>query len=122
MDFKTIDGKHYINDKEVSLDAYISMLEESYEKLSQQRPIYFSPDSQEDSEFCPECQDILNLITDLSKMELKEAIDTFNRVIFKHRREAFMEGQIDAYEQLGSLGYKVAARIENDLQSEDFDE
>ena len=123
-DFKRCDGKFYINSKEVSEEAYMSMLEEKANNFSipQLNPNY-SPEN--DIRFSPESQNILDLIDELSNIEPEDAVQKFTDMISKNSRDSYMQGQIDAYTEFGILGHKIATRMEielEEMQSEDYDE
>lgn len=125
--FKSENGKYYIDGKKVSQKTYTSMLEEyletakeSLEKANNQNRIYPSIPHQTENncneEFCKHCQATLDFIKYLSQIEPENALEIFNGMIEQHRQESYMSGMIEAYNNLGSIGYKIASKIENDLE------
>jgi hypothetical protein len=132
--FKRENGKYYIDNKEVDEKVYISMLEEKTSKNSDNITIpkinmlemeQASDCGEDGEEFCPECQEILDLIFSLGEMDERESIDTFKHIIFMNRREGFLEGLISAYDNIGSMAHKISCRYENqldDIKDSQFDE
>ncbi len=126
QNFKTENGKYFINSKEVDEKVYISMLEEALDQSKKQNETISklmantnnTNRKQEDDceeEFCEDCQGILDLINDLCEMPPEEALDVFREIVGQHRQEAFIEGMIEAYNNLGSIAFKVASKLENQL-------
>ena len=126
--FKSENDKYFIDGKEIpDYKVYIAMLEEyletakdSLEKYKNQNKVYPSiPHNTEDDcdeEFCEDCQATLEFIGYLSKMQPEDALEIFNATIDQHKQEAYMQGMIDAYNNLGSIGYKIASKVENELE------
>jgi ATP-dependent helicase YprA (DUF1998 family) len=121
--FRTEDGKHYIDNKEVKkATTYISMLEEQINKLSAEidvfknkKPIlenieHIEHDDCED--MCPECQNILDLIYDMADMEPHEAVGVLKTLLSK----TYFEGIAYAHNEMGSLANKMAARFELQIE------
>jgi hypothetical protein len=135
-DFKRENGKYYIKGKEVSEEAAFSMLEEELEKankkLDSPSPLPISklnlnPNKSPEDEIycCPDCQEILDLIKYLSEASNEEAVGTFTDIMSKHERNSYLQGQIDAFSQMGSIGYKISSKLEislDEMQQQDYEE
>lgn len=70
-----------------------------------------------EAEFCPECQEILDIIDDLCSTSDEEAIGAFKSIIVNNRQEAFIEGLISAYNEMGNNSHKIASKLELQLES-----
>lgn len=116
-------GQNYKSLKEVPENTYKILIEDdntsdnvTTPKINMSEIEGYSECGEEDGEFCEECQGILDLIFDLSEMDERDAIDTFKDIMYKNRQEAFLEGMIEAYTELGNLSHKISSRIENQLE------
>jgi len=94
--------------------------EETYKKLSEDEFINnmssrFNTNNFNKKEVCENHQEILNIIDYLSTVNSNEAVEFFNSIL----QDTFYEGIIFAYNEVGMMAYKIAAKIENFLDYEE---
>ena len=111
----------FINDKQVD--------ENTYEKILNDNSLFFPPlpkvdkspensNNHNDEEFiCEDCQELLNIITDLREMDDGEAIDALRGYIEIIKTETHFQSLIEAYGELGSSFNKVSAKLEVELDN-----
>jgi len=113
--FKSEEGKYYIDGKEVTEKTYISMLEEKISRQNISIPTFNLKQNQEEQQLHEDYQEILEFIQYLNEIHPEEAIQEYNQMVFDISYESFLQGVIHAYNEIGGFAHKVA-RCENQLE------
>lgn len=129
MDFKKINGKYYINNKETNEDTYLTLITDEVDRLNKigSDKIVVNKncieqsfvDNHEDCE-CEDCENIFNIIDSIEDLDRSQAYAMIVDYIEQKQNEAFMNGMMSAYSDISKLTNKLATKIEIDLEDENF--
>ena len=110
----------FINSKLVDENTYNKLLnDETLYTFPPLPKVDKSPENHDNNEeyICEDCQELLQIITDLREMDDGEAIDALRGYIEIIKTETHFQSLIEAYGELGSSFNKVSAKLEVELDN-----
>ncbi len=118
--------EYFINNKQVEKNVYDKlMFDDSLYTFPPLPKVDKSPedscninhDDEGDGFICEDCQELLDIISDLREMDDGEAIDALREYLNIVRAETQLETLIEVYSELGSSTSKLATRLEIELEN-----
>lgn len=104
--------KYYIDDKEVSQNAYYNLFEELYENTKLKGEEHLDEICN-----CEDCQYLLDLIRQIKQLSDKDAYEILRDEIDFRVQEAYMEGQRVLTSELCNSLLKYSVRLEDELEN-----
>jgi hypothetical protein len=103
---------YYIDEKEVSKDAYNTLFEDE----NNHPDIQNNFESETDNVLLPEEMELYDYIIQLSEMDIKDAINDLNYCLNMNYDKGFLEGQKVVYENLQNVFARNVFKLEQSIE------